>query len=47
MNTSALITMIISQSIVIAAVVYFYYKVLKNPQNEDYDETMEEIDEIL
>ena len=45
MNTSALITLLITQSIVTSCMVYFFVKVLRTPKNVESDSFSENDDE--
>ena len=45
MNTSALITMILAQGLVIVAALYFFYKVLTTPPKAEPDSYSENDDE--
>ena len=46
MNTSALITMMISQGIVIVVTIYFFFRVLKTPPKPEPD-SYEDNDDIV
>jgi hypothetical protein len=46
MNTSALITMILSQGIVIVVTIYFFVRVLKTPPKQEPD-SYEDNDDIV
>jgi hypothetical protein len=45
MNTSALITMILAQGLVIGVALYFFYRVLTTPPNAEPDSYSENDDE--
>lgn len=45
MNTSALITMILAQGLVIGVAIYFFYKVLTTPPKAEPDSYSENDDE--
>lgn len=45
MNTSALITMILAQGLVIGVAIYFFYKVLTTPPKAEQDSYSENDDE--
>lgn len=45
MNTSALITMILAQGIIISLTAYFFYKVLTTPPKDEPDSYSENDDE--
>lgn len=45
MNTSALITMILAQGLVIGVALYFFYKVLTTPPKSEPDSYSENDDE--
>ncbi|MFD2910083.1 hypothetical protein ACFSX9_15220 [Flavobacterium ardleyense] len=47
MNTSALITMICAQGIVISFAAYFFYKVLTIPPKQEPDSFSENDDELV
>lgn len=47
MNTSALITMICAQGIVISFAVYFFYKVLTIPPKQEPDSFSENDDDLV
>lgn len=46
MNTTALITMVLAQGIVISFTAYFFYKVLKTPPKQEPDSYSENDEEI-
>ena len=47
MNTEALITMILTQGIVISFASYFFYKVLTIPPKQEPDSYLENDDELI
>jgi hypothetical protein len=47
MNTDALITMVITQGLVISITAYFFYKVLTIPPNQEPDSYSENDDELV
>lgn len=47
MNTSALITMLVAQGIVISFASYFFYKVLTIPPKQEPDSYSENDDELV
>lgn len=47
MNTSALITMICAQGIVVSFAVYFFYKVLTIPPRQEPDSYSENDEELV
>lgn len=47
MNTSALITMICAQGIVVSFAAYFFYKVLTIPPKQEPDSYSENEDELV
>lgn len=47
MNTSALLTMIITQGLVIIITGYFFYKVLTTPPKQEPDSYSENDDELV
>lgn len=47
MNTSALITMLIAQGIVVSFASYFFYKVLTTPPKQEPDSYSENDDEMV
>jgi hypothetical protein len=47
MNTTAIITMVLAQGIVISFAAYFFYKVLTIPPKEEPDSYSENDDEVI